>query len=303
MPQTKRGGTTHPAPLRRSAICWTDGSIRAHRAYHMEGMDAQPELGTNVEKWGSLMNRQSLVVGVTIMTFVACGVFSGKAAAQMETGQSGPRTIRVSGVGEVRVEPDLATIEFAVETTGITAHEAGQVNAAAMDRVIQALVAAGVTRDNIRTSGYALYPEYAQPARGAEAEAPRITGYRAMNQVSARSTDLEGLGRLIDAGLAAGANRMNGVSFEIENSEQARSDALRRAVEAARASAETIASALGLQLGQVLDASTSSDPIQPMYREVALQSMDARGGYATATPIEPGEQTVRAVASVTYGIQ
>src|SRR5688500_11323256 len=76
-----------------------------------------------------------------------------------------PRTIRVSGVGEATAKPDLATVNFAVETTGRTAQEAGQQNAALMDRVIRALLAAGVERDDIATSNYSLYPEYADQLR------------------------------------------------------------------------------------------------------------------------------------------
>lgn len=215
-----------------------------------------------------------------------------------------PRTIRVSGVGEVRVQPDLATVQFGVETTGATAQEAGQANATAMDQVIRALTEAGVSRENIRTSGYSLYPEYAQQQQrpSSEQEAPRIVGYRAMNQVAVRTTDLEGVGRLIDVGLQAGANRMHGVYFEVQNGAAAQADALRRAVDAARGSAETMAAALGVTLGPVLDASTSSEPVRPLYRMASERmAMDAYG--AAPTPIEPGEQTVTATASLIFGIQ
>jgi uncharacterized protein YggE len=213
------------------------------------------------------------------------------------------RTIRVSGVGEVRTEPDLATVQFAVETTGTTAQEAGQANADAMDRVIQALVGAGIRREDVRTSGYSLYPEYAQQPRTPESmEPPRIRGYRASNEVSVRTTDLARIGRLIDVGLEAGANRMNGVYFELLDSQAAESQALERAVGSARAAAQTIANALGVRLGAVLDASTNSEPPRPMYRAVAERDM-AMSAMAAPTPIEPGEQTVRAMASLVFEIE
>jgi uncharacterized protein YggE len=220
-----------------------------------------------------------------------------------EVGASNWRTIRASGVGEVQAQPDLATIQFAVETTGETAQQAGEANADLMDRVIQALQAAGVSREDIRTSGYSLFPEYAVQPRDEPSGTPRIRGYRASNQVSVRSRDLDGLGRLIDVGLEAGANRLHGVSFELRDSAAAEAEALRRAVQSARASAETIAGALGVQLGAILDASTSSEPVRPLYREIAMESFDARGAMAATTPIEAGQQTVRAVASVVYEIQ
>jgi len=48
-------------------------------------------------------------------------------------------TIRVTGVGEYRAEPNLATAQFGVETAAETAEGAGMQNAERMDRVIQAL--------------------------------------------------------------------------------------------------------------------------------------------------------------------
>lgn len=211
------------------------------------------------------------------------------------------RTIRVSGVGEFRAQPDLASVNFAVETTAATAEEAGASNADRMTRVIEALMAAGVARSEIRTSGYSLYPEYAQDSRpGGELEPPRIRGYRARNQVTARTRDLAEVGTLIDAGLAAGANSLAGVGFELENSDAAEAEALSRAVADARRAAQTMADALGVTLGPVLDASTDSQPIRPMYRGDVVQMEMAR---AAPTPIEPGEQTVTASASLVFSIE
>lgn len=256
------------------------------------------------------MNRTSKGMDARVLSVALASILglfmlsTGEVRAQVTDDSTGePRTIRVSGVGEVRVQPDLATVQFGVETTGATAQEAGQANATAMDRVIRALVDSGISRENIRTSGYSLYPEYAreQPRESSEVQTPRIVGYRAMNQVAVRTTDLEGVGRLIDIGLQAGANRMNGLSFEVQDAQAAQAAALQRAVETARASAETMANALGVTLGPVLDASTGSDPVRPVYRVASEMAMDAYG--AAPTPIQPGEQAVTANASLIFAIQ
>jgi uncharacterized protein len=232
----------------------------------------------------------------------AIGMLPTMGVAQAVSGAVDARTIRVSGVGEVRAEPDLATVHFAVETTGSAAQQAAQQNAESMDRVIRALVAAGVPREDISTTGYSLYPEYAPQPRGAEMEPPRIRGYRASNQVGVRTTRLDRVGQLIDAGLAAGANRLSGVGFELLDPRPAQAQALERAVENARHSAETIARALGVRLGVVLDASTSAEPVRPVFRAAREMSMDAIV-VAPPTPIEPGQQTVRAMASVVFAIE
>jgi uncharacterized protein YggE len=240
---------------------------------------------------------------VALILFVVAALVPAVASTQEPvTISADVRTIRVSGFGEFRAQPDLATVQFAVETTGITAQEAGQQNATSMERVIQALVGAGIRREDIRTSGYSLQPVYApQPRQPSEIQEPRITGYRASNQVSARIAELDRVGQLIDIGLEAGANSLNGVYFELQNAERAQAQALERAVAAARVSAQTMAGALGVTLGNVLDASTTSEPVRPMFR--AARDMEMTQSFAPSTPIEPGEQTVTASAFLVFEIR
>jgi uncharacterized protein len=249
------------------------------------------------------LNTRTARGGILLFSAVAMlALLPSSIDAQVPTISPDARTIRVSGTGQVRVEPDLATVQFAVETTGTTAQQAGRENAEVMDRVIQALVRQGIRREDIRTSGYSLFPEYAaQPRPGTEP--PRIRGYRATNQVSVRTTELDRLGPLIDAGLEAGANRLSGVGFELRDSQAAQAQALQRAVEEARRAAETIASTLGVRLGAVLDASTTAEPPRPFFRAAQMRDMEVAQAMAPPTPIEPGEQTVYAMASVVFAIQ
>jgi hypothetical protein len=235
---------------------------------------------------------------------VAVAAAAQAAPAQMTPMQISPnaRTIRVSGMGEVRVKPDLATVQFAVETTGTTAQAAGEANADLMERVIATILGSGVVRDDVQTSGYSVYPEYASSPRG-EVEPPTIRGYRAMNMVSVRTRNLERVGALIDAGLRAGANRLHGVSFELTNSAEAEAQALTTAIGEARAAAETIARALGVQLGNVLDATTNADIPRPYFRAAPAPMDMAMGSVAAMTPIEAGEQLITASASVVFEIR
>lgn len=229
----------------------------------------------------------------------------GLAAAQQAQGIGAPaaqRTIRVSGTGEAQARPDAARLVFAVETFAETARAAGQENAGIMEQVIQALVAAGVPRGDIETRSYTVFPEYDHDQPRPQRAAPRVRGYRANNQVVLRTGQLERLGELVDQALSAGANRMDGISFELREAEAVRAEALRRAVERARASAQTIASALGVRLGPVLDASTGVTPVPPGPMPMAARAEMAQD-IAVLTPIEPGEQTVRAQVSLIFAIE
>lgn len=247
------------------------------------------------------MKAKGVWAGGLIAAMAFCALPS-VALAQFNDGtRYNVRTIRVTGQGEVRVRPNIATVRFAVETVGSTAEEASQANATAMDRVLNALLEEGVPRSEIRTEGYNVYPEYA-PDRvpGNELQPPRIRGYRAMNMVVVRTRDLDEVGSLIDVGLKAGANRLSGVGFQVENADAVESEALTAAVLDARRQAETMAAALGVRLGNVIDATTSSQPVRPFYRDMAEGVAMAA---SAPTPIEPGEQTVNAMASLVFAIE
>lgn len=218
----------------------------------------------------------------------------GSASLAQAQGERAPeRSIQVSASGEVQVAADAAEIVFAVETVGTTAQQAGQENARVMQRVIAAVTAAGVPRDSVVTRGYSVNPEYME-ARSSEP--PKIRGYRASNEVVVKAPRLDQVGSLIDTALGAGANRFQSVNFFVRNPEPARQEALSRAVQRARAAAQVIAGSLGVSLGPVLNATTSTNIGRPvMYARMA--AMDA-----ASTPIQPGEQSVQADVTVSFSI-
>lgn len=250
------------------------------------------------------MRMLRLQVGLLPLTLLLTLVVASSAEAQaVQT----TRTIRVSGFGEVQARPNRAQLSFAVETTGASAAEAARANADLMDRVIRALQSAGVAPTEIETQGYSLYPEYEQPrprdGMMVEPQQPRIIGYRAMNQVRARTRQLDAVGELIDTALEAGANRFDGVFFDLVDSQAEQREAMLRAVAAAREAGEAIAQGLGVRLGAVMDATTLTDvmPPQPMY---AMQR-DFGGAPpppAAPTPIQPGTLTVQARVNVVFAI-
>lgn len=216
-----------------------------------------------------------------------------------------PRSIVVTGTGEARATPDEAILELAVETQAPTAKEAAQQNARRMEAVVAALVNAGVPRKDIETRQYQLFPEFSnEPVRPERGQTqPRIVGYRASNSVQLRTRALDQLGNLMDRALAAGANRVDQVRFALSDPQEAQGRALTQAVQRARASAQTIAAALGVELGGVLEASSSTAPPpefpMPMMARAAMKEM----AYVPTTPIQPGEQTVQGTVTLRYALR
>lgn len=207
-----------------------------------------------------------------------------------------PPFIQVSGTAEVQVPADRATLSFAVETEAPTARTASQQNAERMEAVVAALTEIVGPEGRVETWGYTLQPRY----RYQEGQAPTIEGYQAINHVRVTVDDVTAVGRLIDAGIGAGANRIAGLEFEARDTEAARLEAVRLAVAEARAEAGAIAEALGVPLGPPLEVQGGAEmPRPPMPYE--MMRMDAAQA-APSTPIEPGQQIVRANVNVKYRI-
>jgi len=99
--------------------------------------------------------------------------------------------------------------------------------------------------------------------------------------------DLAEIGPVIDAAVGAGANRVDGLEFYAADSQEAYMDALARAVERARAEAEVMAAAAGGTLGRIVSLQSNRSG-QPVARVMA------EGMAMSATPIEPGDQSVGA---------
>jgi uncharacterized protein YggE len=219
-------------------------------------------------------------------------------AQQPETRRE-PRTLNVTGTGTVQRQPDRAVMLVAVESRAANAQEAAQNNARKMDAVYAALRKLGIVAPKVQTISYELHPEYGRPDPRAEnPDAPRVTGYVATNMVRVQVDSIPRVGTVIDATIAAGANRVANLSFELRDPEAARLEALRVAVQKARAEAEAVATAAGQKLGppQSISSSSGWQP-QPMYRAVAMEGLQAA---PAPTPIESGNLSIVANVSITY---
>lgn len=209
--------------------------------------------------------------------------------------EQGPGWIQVNGTGSVSVAPDRARVSFAVESQATTAAEASGANADVMDAVFSAIRAGGFAGLSLETFGYSLRPDY---SNNNDQRGRQISSYTAVNNVGATVEDVNGVGRVIDAAISAGANRVASISFFASDTEEARQEALAMAVRNARTEARIIAESLGYQLGAALEVTGGAQrPIAP-YENAGMALASRRAD----TPIEAGEQTVNASVSVRFAL-
>src|SRR5918999_2231461 len=203
----------------------------------------------------------------------------------------GPDII-TSATGDARVTPDRAHVLIGVQTRAATAAQAGADNATKTRAVIDAIKARGIPAAQIGTSEYNLYPEYDHREQPRDApQTPRVIGYVANNTVRVEVRQLDQVGAIIDAALAAGANMVNTIQFFASNVDAARRAALAEAVARARGDAEALARAAGGSLGPLMELNTQTPPVRP-YMAAQAMMRTAGGAMDVATPIEPGQQTL-----------
>ena len=202
--------------------------------------------------------------------------------------------IEVSGTGSVTVDPDRATMSFALETRGVGAADAASQNADIMDRVLAAVRAAGFPDLDLRTHGYSVRPEYSSGNQRVR----EIVAYTALNNVTATTSDVDGVGRLIDLAIGSGANRVTSIGFYASDTEAARREALAEAVRHARSQAEVIAESLGHELGPALEVRGGAQRPTPIMARATV----AFEAQAAPTPIEAGGQTVSASVTVRFAL-
>jgi uncharacterized protein YggE len=207
-----------------------------------------------------------------------------------------PRRLVVGGTGEARARPDIATISAGVVVQAATASAALADNTRAMNAVLEQLRAAGLAPEDVQTAQFAVMPLYETPKPGAETTEPKIVGYQVSNQVMARVRDLGRLGAILDALVTAGANSIDGPTFDIADQGKLLDQARDAAVADALAKAKRYAAAAGVALGEILSIEEGGfyAPARPMMRAEAM---------ASDVPIAPGQTEVSASVTVTFAIE
>lgn len=232
-------------------------------------------------------------VGTVSAETTNAGATSGMASV---TG-SAVNTITVGAEGSVKVEPDVAYVNFAVETRGKTAQEAQQANANAFASVEKVLYTTySIDKKDVQTTGFNVQPEYNYTDKDGQV----LKGYVADHNVKVTYRKLEDIGKLMDALSAAGANQMNGVTFDTEKRDQYELDALKNAMANAAAKAGVLATSANRQLGIVLNVVQGDADSVPVVQFGAMAKVAASADSAASTSVQAGQIEVNAKVTVQY---
>lgn len=210
-------------------------------------------------------------------------------------------TFDVSGEGQITTTPDRAEINGGVQISENTVAAAQDKGNQIITKITQDLVGLGISKDDIQTINYSLYPNY-----DFRSGSQRITGYSLNVTLKITVKDFKNINSVIDTMTADGANQVGGVSFtlseekrlDVEN--QAREIAIKRAKD----KANSLARIAGIRLGKIVNVTESSNqsPIPMLARDVALKMSPEAGGEASVAPtdVSPGSSTFSMGVTLSY---
>ncbi|MCH9640602.1 MAG: SIMPL domain-containing protein [Actinomycetia bacterium] len=218
------------------------------------------------------------VAGLAAATLTACDA---QPSPAVTSDLDDSRQVTVVGAGQVQGTPDTLTVDASMESVAPDATAAMNQTNDRQQAVIDALVDAGIDREDLATTEADLQPQFA-PENNA------IIAYRATNSINVTIRDLdlasEAIGLIVSTG--GDSARINSISYSIEDDSQLVRDARARAFKDAKDRAGQYANLSGLDLGKVLSITESGGATPPQPRSAPRAAMEA------AVPLEPGTQTV-----------
>jgi uncharacterized protein YggE len=218
-------------------------------------------------------------------------------AAQAD--EARPRTVTVSGTGEVAAEPDLARVTLGAEARRPTLAEARAEVAATVDRVLKLTRDLRIDPKQVNATRVQVQPEYNWNPKDRKRT---LLGYIVSRQVQVELRDLEQLGPLMERAVDAGVNQVGDPMLDSSRRKDLEREAMTKAVEDARLNAETLARAAGTKLGSVrsLNGSASGPPM-PMYRVHAAMA-EAAAPPPPEASYQPGEMKFSASVNAEYDL-
>lgn len=233
-------------------------------------------------------------------TVLLSGLFTLPALAQPTMNPPMPRTVTVSGEGRLSVQPDKATVRFGVVTRHADPVQARRQNAEAAREVLNAVRRLGIAERKIQLQALSLQPvrEYNQQTQRWEEH-----GYEAAREVVVEVEDLEVLPDVVAQVVDKGANRLNGLAYDLKDRDRLRNEALQQAVLHARDKATLMATTLGATLGPVLQIAEQGvvvpQPVLRMERMAAKPMADSSEPEAYAA----GEIEITATVQLVFELK
>lgn len=205
--------------------------------------------------------------------------------------------LSVVGEGKVDAVPDTVYVDLGISVSNVTTPEAAQKKIDEVNnKIIVSLKSLGVEAKDIKTSNYNITPAYSySPDRE-----NKITGYSGDATVNVKLKDAKLATQVISEATIAGANKIFGSRFVVDDPAKYREEARNKAIENAKEQAAKLSKELGIPLGKIVNIVESSggrDVNQFYDKALSAPAIGLGGG---GPELEPGTQTVASTITLYF---
>ena len=205
------------------------------------------------------------------------------------------RRITVTGVAEMTMSPDRATVTIGVETWGKNIMSIKADNGKRVKAILDAVKGLGIPARDIMTRDLSIQPEYSWKDDRRE-----FIRYRMRNVVVITVNDLAKVEDVVNAGVNESSNILEGVDFSTKDAARLQDSLQIQAARNARSKAVALAEAVGAKVGDAITITESQtyEP-RPMYAGRAMAAFEDKA----STPVESGQLTLKSTINIVFELK
>jgi uncharacterized protein YggE len=237
--------------------------------------------------------RGSAMWTVLVVVLVLLVVVTVAAVAFNRSGSSTKATISVTGSGTVQGTPDTVSFQVGVQNVGASAVAALTQNNARVGALEKTLLAHGVAKKDMQTSGLDIYEN--TNSGGV------VTGFTVADYLNVTMHQVKKAGGAIDAAaqVAGNGTQLSGITFSISNESKLLASARAKAMRNAHTEAAQVARGGNTSLGSIVkitdqENSTPTNVFYPSFANAKATS--------SAVPIQAGSESITVQVSVVYAL-
>jgi uncharacterized protein YggE len=210
-----------------------------------------------------------------------------------------PRTISVSGQGEIQAEPDRASVTLGVEARKPRMDDARAEVQKTVDAVLKLTRDLKIDAKHVRATRVNVQPEYNWDNNARERN---LIGYYVSRQVEIDLRDLDKLGQLLERAVDLGVNQIGDPQLDSTRRRDLEREALAKAVADARLNAEAVAKAAGARLGPPRTIAANSGFAPPPIPMMRKQAMMAEAASDASQSYQSGQMAFTGTVQVEFDL-
>jgi uncharacterized protein YggE len=249
-------------------------------------------------------NYKPLVWSGTIVMIIL-GVFLSVAANKAWNTAAFTNTVSFTGEGKVSAKPDIAKINFSIVTSAQTSKAAQDDNSRRSKAVADYLKSQNISDKDIKTLNYNISPQYSsRPCTLFDGpcfiQKQIISGYQASQTMEVKVRNLDNASNIMDGLVFNGANQVNQLSFEIDNTDTLKAQARTKAIADTEKKAGEFVGQTGISLGKIVGFYETLGVPTPIFYDTKASGT---GGGFGGPSVPSGENEITVNVTLTYQIK